>query len=469
MTRSAIISLLALALAAACGTSDTSKTPEKEAEAKPEAKPAPVTRPLLLLGLDGATWDLIDPLLKEGVLPNFAKLVKGGARGRLKTFEPTLSPLIWTTIATGVFPGRHGIRGFAAPVPATGGTAIVTSNMRRVKALWNILSERGLTVGVTGWWATYPAEEVNGFVISDQANDLRRDNYLAALDLAADGGALAGSDPRAVSPKELAAEIADELAIPSSVTREELGRFFALPEGRNDLLGAPRVNDEDILSVFKFAYLIDKSFLGAGARALETRRPTFAAIYLNGLDAAEHHFWRHMAPDAFEGVSAAEVAPYKDVIRNYYIYMDEAIGRLLALYPLDRTVVMIVSDHGQIANKGYDPKAKDHFNRVCSGTHDRAPDGVILMAGVDVVAGADLCGASVLDVAPTVLALMGAPAGDDMPGRVLEKAIAPEFLKAHPLQRVPSHSAGYRSSNTPIPSRMNEALQEKLRGLGYIE
>jgi len=72
-------------------------------------------------------------------------------------------------------------------------------------------------------------------------------------------------------------------------------------------------------------------------------------------------------------------------------------------------------------------------------------------------------------VAPTVLALLGAPAGEEMPGRALEQAISKEFLAAHPIRKVPSLSAGYRYTDAPIPSRMNEALKEKLRALGYIE
>ncbi|MCK9463528.1 MAG: alkaline phosphatase family protein [Proteobacteria bacterium] len=470
MTRALAIVLL-LSLAAACGADDAAKPPEKKAAAaKPvPPPPAPVTRPLLLVGIDGATWDLIDPLLQDGALPNLAKLLESGARAPLKTYEPTLSPLIWTTIATGVLPGVHGIRSFAAPVPGTGKTAIVSSNMRRVKALWNHLSDQGTTVGVIGWWATYPAEEVNGFVVSDQANDMRRDNYMLALDLDVSAGEKAAADPRAVWPKELGAEIGGELALPTSITREQLARFFELPEGRADLLDEKNVDDEDILSVFKFAYLIDASFLEAGVRALEKRRPTFAAIYLNGLDAAEHHFWKYMAPEKFRDVPAADVARYEDVIRNYYIYMDEALGRLLALYPLDTATVIVVSDHGHVANAAYDPKSKDHFARVCSGTHDRAPPGVIAIAGKDVVPGADLGGASVLDITPTVLALLGAPVGEEMPGRVLEQAISKEFLEGHPIRRVKALSKGWKHSDAPIPSRMNEALQEKLRGLGYIE
>jgi predicted AlkP superfamily pyrophosphatase or phosphodiesterase len=470
MTRALAIALLFALIAAACGSGGETK-PDAGPAPKPAAKapPKPVERPLLLIGIDGATWDILDPLLQEGALPNLAKLVAAGARGPLKTFEPTLSPILWTTIATGVGPARHGIAGFTAPVAGRlGETAIVTSNLRRVRALWNILSDRGITVGVTGWWATYPAERVNGFVISDQANDLRRYIYRLALDLDTKGQP-AAADPRALFPPELRAELGDALELPTAITRADLARFFELPADREDLLAAAAVDDEDILSVFKFAYLIDESFLAAATRALERRRPAFAAVYLNGLDAAEHHFWKHMRPQGFADAPAAEVARYRDVIRNYCRWVDAAIGKLLAIYPPERATIVVVSDHGQAANPDYDPKSKDHFDRVCSGGHEQAPPGVILIAGRDAVPDAKIEGATIFDVTPTVLALMGAPLGADMPGRVVEEAIDPAFLKAHPIEKVPTLSDGYATSGGAIPSPMNDALQEKLKGLGYIE
>lgn len=468
MRRALLILAASWCLAAALPACRGEERPRSTAP-EPPAAPAPVARPLLLLGIDGASWELIDPLLAEGALPSFARLLARGSRAPLRTYEPTLSPLIWTSIATGAGPAAHGIRDFVAPIPGTGETAIVTSNMRRVKALWNVLSDHGLTVGVVGWWATYPAERVNGFVISDQANDLRRDNYRVAAHLDVDGGTRASDDPGRVWPPALAAEIADVLELDPAIAREELSRFFELPEGRADLLGARLGDDEDILSIFKFAYLIDKSFVGAGLRALGTRRPRFAAVYLNGLDAAEHHFWRFMRPGEFRGVREDDVARYGNVIRNYYVYMDEVLGRLLELYPLESSVVVVVSDHGHERNPDFDPGAADHFDRVCSGTHEKAPDGVFMIGGADAAVGAKLGEARVVDVAPTVLALMGVPVAADVPGRVIEGAIAPAFLAAHPPRTVPTHSTGYRHTDAPIPSRMNDALKEKLRGLGYIE
>ncbi len=122
---------------------------------------------VIVLGLDGMDPRAIDLLMSEGKLPNFARLRQEGSYGTLLSSKPMLSPLLWTTMATGKPPTEHGIGHFVAVNDATGESLPVTSEMRRVKAVWNILSDLGKKVAVVGWWATWPAEEVNGAIVSD--------------------------------------------------------------------------------------------------------------------------------------------------------------------------------------------------------------------------------------------------------------------------------------------------------------
>ena len=121
---------------------------------------------VIVLGLDGLDPATVDLLMSEGKLPNFAKLRQQGAYSRLQSRKPLLSPVVWSTIATGKTPDRHGIGHFVAMDQETGESLPVTSEMRRVKAIWNILSDAEKTVAVVGWWATWPPEEVNGAIIS---------------------------------------------------------------------------------------------------------------------------------------------------------------------------------------------------------------------------------------------------------------------------------------------------------------
>ncbi|MEA2692035.1 MAG: hypothetical protein QOJ16_1422, partial [Acidobacteriota bacterium] len=121
---------------------------------------------VLVLGLDGLDPRAVDLLVSEGKLPNFARLKREGTAGTLQSRQPLLSPVVWTTVATGKLPEQHGIGHFVSLDPS-GREIPVTCTMRRVKALWNIASEAGKTVGVVGWWATWPPEPVRGFVMSD--------------------------------------------------------------------------------------------------------------------------------------------------------------------------------------------------------------------------------------------------------------------------------------------------------------
>ena len=125
-------------------------------------------RKVLLIGWDSADWEMIDPLLQSGQMPALARLLKGGVRGNLATIQPVLSPMLWTSIATGKRADKHGICGFTEPLPDGTGIVPVRSTSRKCKAIWNILSQNGLKSNIVGWFATDPPEPINGVMITDQ-------------------------------------------------------------------------------------------------------------------------------------------------------------------------------------------------------------------------------------------------------------------------------------------------------------
>jgi predicted AlkP superfamily phosphohydrolase/phosphomutase len=126
-----------------------------------------IARRVALIGWDAADWKLIHPLLDQGLMPNLQRLVERGSMGNIATLDPCVSPMLWTSLATGKTADRHGIAGFVEPNPATGGLRPVLSTSRRVKALWNILHLSGMRSLVVNWFASYPAEQVRGAYVSD--------------------------------------------------------------------------------------------------------------------------------------------------------------------------------------------------------------------------------------------------------------------------------------------------------------
>jgi tetratricopeptide (TPR) repeat protein len=123
---------------------------------------------VIFIGLDGADWHLLDRYMADGTMPNLARIVRKGEKRTLMTQHPPLSPLVWTTMMTGVDPLRHRILDFTRFNPLTGEKEPITSDERRAPAIWNMLTEKGQRVDVIGMWATFPAEKVNGTIVTDR-------------------------------------------------------------------------------------------------------------------------------------------------------------------------------------------------------------------------------------------------------------------------------------------------------------
>ncbi|MEK7728004.1 MAG: alkaline phosphatase family protein, partial [candidate division KSB1 bacterium] len=111
-------------------------------------------RKVLLIGLDGATWRIINPMFRAGKLPNLQRLVNEGSSGVLQSLEPMVSPTIWTSIASGKTPEQHGVWDF-----------VVAAKNVRCKRIWDMATERGIKTGLCGYMVTWPPPQINGFVI----------------------------------------------------------------------------------------------------------------------------------------------------------------------------------------------------------------------------------------------------------------------------------------------------------------
>lgn len=410
-----------------------------------ETEAEPVRRTVVILGIDGLEWDIMGPLLETGRLPNFARLVHGGAWGELRSLKFLESPMIWTSIATGKSPGKHGITGFTTKEGAPRPGAIITADYRTARTLWDILGEREWSVGVVGWLVTWPAEPVNGYLVTDR------------FGYAWDAGSRSAEG--ITFPADLIDEIGSLRVRPEDLSDGDIERFIR---------GGVPVGGELSERVQALRRLIatDATFLAAG-RHLAGERPTdFYALYLKGADGACHQFWTDAFPESGPSPTEREIEVFGEVIARYYEYADEIVGEFLDLVD-DRTTLIVTSDHGHSG-----PKQRGDSYAWGIAMHD--PTGFLALYGKDIAGGQELARASVLDITPTILALCGLPVAEDMDGKVLEDAIDPGFLERHPVASIATyeHESADAESGGPgeaIESPLDEEILEELRSLGYID
>lgn len=436
VVRSALGLALLAAAATACSPADS--------------PPGGVTRNLLIVGLDGADWDVIDPMIDRGELPNLARLTREGARARLRTVAPILSPVVWTSVATGKRPHKHGILDFLARGP-DGSVVPVTRTLWQARPLWSILGEAGVDVAVTAWWATWPAEQVNGLMASDRISyQLFRDVVDADV----------GQGEGKTWPPELYEEIAPLIVAPGEIDDEELSRYVDL-SALERISGGDQRRVDDLRTVLASS----RTYEEIAAEFLERQPRGLHVVYNEATDTAAHLFMR-FRPPRLPAVEERTVIAFGRAVDEAYRAADAMLGRMLGRIGAGWNVI-VLSDHG--FKHGANRPATDP--RIGHGPaadwHDRF--GILVLWGPDVRRGVTVVDASVLDITPTVLALFGQPVADDMDGRVLDEALTPEFLAEHPVTAVATYETGQAESPQPAGgSDRDEELLVKLRSLGYI-
>ncbi|HUD71065.1 MAG TPA: tetratricopeptide repeat protein [Dongiaceae bacterium] len=441
----------------------------------PTAAPRPAGT-ILLVGLDGADWNIIDPLLERGAMPHLAQLIRNGTRGRMRTMSPMLSPVLWTSMATGVVPARHGILDFVAATGQPGEKVPVAATQRRVKAFWNMLTERGVGVGVVGWWATWPAETVDGFIVSDRVA-----YQIAGVRPIQERDRTGKVSPAALDELVLAGAVA-----PESITPADLAPFMSLPSDESALDPAAA----RLVEQFRTVLASGRTYVAA-ALALHARvKPTVTAVYLEGTDTVGHLFMPY-APPPLAGVDDQARRRFGHVVDAYYQHADELLGRLIEGIRPD--TVLVVSDHGFRTGENR-PLTESRIGYGAAADWHRKY-GILVLEGAAFRKGVSIEEASVLDVTPTLLRLLGLPVGEDMDGRPIEAAFTPEWLAAHPDAYVPTWEGGApvalaaqgagtgtapgaSGAPAPEPDAAAEAASpdsegdaerlQKLRDLGYI-
>src|SRR3954466_4730033 len=401
---------------------------------------------VLLIGWDAADWKLIDPLVERGEMPNLSRFLDEGVMGDITTLQPMISPMLWNSIGTGKRADKHGILDFTEVSP-NGEVRPVTSTSRKMKALWNILNQSGFRSHVVGWFGGHPAEPINGASVSDM--------YPHATAAPGDPWPLM---PGTVHPERVAKELGSLRVRPDEITGEMLQMFVSR---------AAQVNQDKDRRLAIVAKLLAECFsIHAAATWLLEHEPwDFGAVYYNTIDHFSHAFMGYHPP-RMDGVPEADFELYKDVVNSAYRLHDLLLGRLLQLAGPDTTVILL-SDHGFHS----DLLRPRHTPHIPSGpTIWHRPLGVFAMRGQGIKSDERIYGASLLDIAPTILTLFGLPVGRDMEGRVLVEAFEadPQLSFIPSWEEVPGN-AGMHTGETELQPDQSAALLEQFIALGYIE
>jgi Type I phosphodiesterase / nucleotide pyrophosphatase len=401
-------------------------------------------RPMLVIGIDGLSWTDFVYLAKQGDLPNLARLLESAARAPLKGAPLGEPPELWTTIATGVSAGRHGVNAFVLSRPAgmRAGVSMpdspfglfppmstvlpqvglshevpVSGLTRRKKAVWEILAEKSVATGVVNWWATWPAEASAGIVVSERAFARLSNNpdgveeiehMLAPLSLAPAANTLARQAVDAIAP--------------------EAG---GLPP---HLVAAGRLAQAGDLFTIGMA---ERLLADQGGHGL-------VALYLPGLDILRRPL---VGDGARAGLPALDTRI--QTIRMHGRALDEGVGRLTRDLPAGACIALIMS-----------PGERGAVSVEEEG-------GLFALIGPPARAEYRAAAIRPEEIAPTILVCLGFPASLEMDGRPRTDFLMEDVLRARPIVEI--ESFGDREIPDIADTKYDEEFLERLRSLGYIE
>src|SRR5690606_3194637 len=284
------------------------------------------SKKVLVIGWDAADWKMIKPLIAQGKMPTLKKFLEEGVHGNIATLDPPLSPMLWTTIATGKRAYDHGILGFTEPQPDGSGIRPVNSTSRKVKAIWYILNQNGYQSNVVAWWPSHPAEPINGVMVSNFYQ-------LAKGKIDESWPMLNGT----VYPEKFEKELAELRLHPNELT------------GAHSLPFIPKAATLDIEKEKRLQIMMKTlahaSSVHNAATFLQEETPwDFMAVYHDAVDHFSHAFMK-LHPPMLPGTPIEEFEKYSGVMEACYRFHDMMLERNLQLVD-ENTTVVILSDHG---------------------------------------------------------------------------------------------------------------------------
>ena len=351
----------------------------KRAELRREARG--VAGRVAIFAIDGADWELISELSNDGRIPNLRALAQGGTTASLQTIQPTVSPLVWTTLATGLTPDRHGVIDFfdrtsKKPVDAT---------TRRAPALWEISEAFGRKSVAVNWWTAWPAR---GGVSFDAPVTMHAE---------------------AVYPANLAQRVS-QLDVPAeTIGSPQVRRFLNITDAEyNTAVSSGNANDP--VNVFRNVLAKTWTDHRVAINLYQQQEPLLMMVNYEGTDAVNHLFSPYHPPYR-EGISQTEFRKYWPAVANYYSEVDRLIGEWMNVLS-DDTTVIVVSAHGYRWGKTR-PRVSP-VGRAAVADH-RNP-GVFIAYGNHVAPSRANHTISLYDIVPSILAVLGLPQSTEMAG-----------------------------------------------------
>jgi type I phosphodiesterase/nucleotide pyrophosphatase len=383
-------------------------------------------------------------------MPNWKRLTAEGYGANLESYYPLISPILWTTAATGVGPDRHRVLDFQEVDPNTGRKMPISGSSRAVPAVWNAASAAGRKVGVVGWWATHTAEEVKGFFVSDHASPILFDK------LPLSGVAF----PTALEPR--VAQIAER---DGRVSEADLAAYLDAPSseiaqalGSRDGMQNPIIALSRILAATRVTQRI-------GRDLYDRNHPDLMAVYFEGTDEVGHIFapFTPPRPDC-PAVSEADFAKYRRVVETYYGVIDRILGQWMRRAEEDGGTILLHSDHG--FKWGIDRPCGLAAGSASTAAFWHRKEGVLVACGKGVSRQSERGRARLFDVAPTILALLGLPADRTMPGVPLQSAFP--GLPVLGKKDLFSGLVVRRVTGAQVSAEQASEYAKKLLALGYL-
>ncbi|HVS32512.1 MAG TPA: alkaline phosphatase family protein [Thermoanaerobaculia bacterium] len=385
-----------------------------------------------IFGIDGADWSLIQELSNDGRIPNIKALINGGASASLQTIQPTVSPLVWTTAATGVSPDRHGVIDFyVGRVPAD-------AYARRAPALWEIAEGFGRPAMVVNWWTAWPPSTSGATVFDAPVHHMENAAYPAQ-----------------------AAERVRGTAVPvSTVGSEQVRRFLNITAAEYE----QAVSSNDAANpVNMMRNVLAKTWSDhrAAINLYRAQSPLLFMMTYEGTDVVNHLAGPYHPPYR-EGIGQSDYRKLWPTVANYYAEIDRLIGEWMAVLPED-TTVMIVSAHG--FRWGRDRPRTPPADRAALSDHNGT--GIFVIYGNHVAPSRATRTMSIYDVVPTALAILGLPKSGEMPGQLVQWAL--KDISPVEAVRVVSYSEFFNERPVAVPIRTNPAeYQKNLAAIGHV-